>query len=345
MKILFNSYQSISLMKGGPTYKIIQLKKSLEKIGVSVELFNQWKQINYTDFDLVHIFNAHSGTYHFSESLKLSGIKYVVNPIYFSKHSSSKIRLYLKAQKIVKKLLNGTLSEIAMAQEICKNAELVLPNTNNEKMLIKNGLGIVEKKLTTIPNGVEKRFLFAQPDYFKVKYKMTDFILHVGHIGANRKNTYNLLQAVLKIDHPLVIIGNVLNNSEGVKCMKIIQNASNILHLDWVDHDDDLLKSAYAACNTFVLPSKYETPGRAALEAALAGAKIVITPNGGTREYFRDMAYYCNPNSIDDIKAKITESLNDKNPGKLSAHISKNYLWDKIADQTKLVYTQLINNF
>jgi len=43
-----------------------------------------------------------------------------------------------------------------------------------------------------------------------------------------------------------------------------------------------MLASAYAACDVFVLPSMFETPGIAALEAGLAGAKIVITKYGGT---------------------------------------------------------------
>ena len=39
------------------------------------------------------------------------------------------------------------------------------------------------------------------------------------------------------------------------------------------DHDDPLLASAYAAARVFALPSWFETPGLAALEAALAGRR------------------------------------------------------------------------
>ena len=56
------------------------------------------------------------------------------------------------------------------------------------------------------------------------------------------------------------------------------------------DHDDPLLASAYAAARVFALPSWFETPGLAALEAALAGARWSITPFGCTREYFGDHA-------------------------------------------------------
>ena len=110
MKILFCGYQSISFMKGGPTYKIQQLKRSLEKLSVKVDLFNQWENDSVDHYDLIHIFNAHSGTYHFAKSLQLKSIKYVVNPIFYSKHSKNVLRAYLYLQKLTGKLFKGTLS-------------------------------------------------------------------------------------------------------------------------------------------------------------------------------------------------------------------------------------------
>ena len=344
MKIYFASNQATMLMRGGPTFKIICLRNALQKIGANVEFLNYWDtQLKFSENEFVHIFTANSGTYHLAESLKLYGTKYIVNSIFFSKHSPLKIKAYLFGQKLINNLLNGTMSEISMAREVCKNAELVLPNTDEENNIIKNGFGIPSQKLITIHNGVEKRFINSNPDYFEQKYNVKDFILHVGHIGADRKNTYNLLKALELLKHPAVIIGNILNNLEGKRCMAIIQNNPQILHLDWINHKDPILESAYAACNTFVLPSLYETPGRAALEAALAGAKIVITPHGGTKEYFNNLAEYCNPYSIKSISTTISNSLNSVKSDKLSDHISKNYLWDKIAEKTKIIYEKVMN--
>ena len=62
-----------------------------------------------------------------------------------------------------------------------------------------------------------------------------------------------------------------------------------------LDHDDPLLASAYAAARVFALPSWFETPGLAALEAALAGCAVVITPYGSTREYFGGLVAYARP--------------------------------------------------
>ena len=129
---------------------------------------------------------------------------------------------------------------------------------------------------------MEKRFLEADPKIFINKYGIKDFILNVGHIGIERKNTLTLIKALSKIDHPAVIIGKIYNTSEGLSCIKEAKKNKNLIIIDGLDHNSKMLESAYAASKVFVLPAKYETPGIAGLEAGLAGSKIVITKYGGT---------------------------------------------------------------
>ena len=147
----------------------------------------------------------------------------------------------------------------------------------------------------------------------------------------------------LSIDYPTVIIGNVLNNNNGKNCLELIKKNKNILFLDWIKHSDPLLESAYAASKIFVLPSLYETPGRAALEAGLCGSNISITPYGGTKEYFSNYVNYMNPYSITSIQKSIIKSINKPNSQKLSKHIKNNFLWGKIAEQTKKEYIKIIS--
>ena len=87
----------------------------------------------------------------------------------------------------------------------------------------------------------------------------------------------------------------------------------------------------------------YETPGIAALEAGLAEAKVVITPYGGTKDYFKDMAEYVNPYSVDSIQAGIEKALNKPKDDKLKKHIGQNLLWDKIAYESVRVYQEVLN--
>lgn len=342
MKIYLASYQSIMLNRGGPTYKLLHIKKALENIGIDVKLFDMWDfNLKLTKEDLVHIFLANISTYSLASNLKLYGAKYVVNPIIYSNHPAWKLRLYQNLEKPLNRLFIRSISDYQITEFICNNAEKVLPNTIDEGNLLVDGMNVNRDKIQVIHNGVEKRFAEADATLFQKKYGLKDFILYVGHLGPVRKNGKNIINALQQVDHPTVIIADILYNEEGDWCRKEIEKSKNIIHIPWITHDDPILASAYAACKTFALPTRYETPGRAALEAGLAGANIVITPFGGTKEYFMDFADYANPYSVKSIRETIEKSLNKDKNEKLKNHIKENFLWDVIAKKTVEIYRKV----
>ncbi|RLC57210.1 MAG: hypothetical protein DRH89_04020 [Candidatus Cloacimonadota bacterium] len=344
MRIHLASYQSIMLNRGGPTYKLLHTKKALEEIGVDVKLFDMWDfNLKLTKDDLVHIFLANISTYSLAANLKLYGAKYVVNPIIFSNHPAWKIKLYQNLEKPLNKLFVRSISDYKITNLICNNAEKVLPNTIDEGNLLVNGMNVDKEKMQVIHNGVEKRFAEADASLFQKKYGLKDFILYVGHLGPDRKNGKNIIKSLRQIDHPAVIIADILHNEEGAWCRKEIEKNNNIKLIEWMNHDDPLFASAYAACHTFILPTKYETPGRAALEAGLSGANIVITPKGGTKEYFDDMAFYPDPGSVDSIIKSISDALNTTKNSNLRNHIMKRFLWSIIAEKTIQMYQSVLS--
>ncbi|MDP8267320.1 MAG: glycosyltransferase [Candidatus Tenebribacter davisii] len=344
MRIHLASYQSIMLNRGGPTYKLLHLKKALEKLGVDVKFFDMWDfNLKLTDDDLVHIFLSNTSTFSLANNLKLYGAKYVVNPIIFSNHPAWKIKLYQTLEKPLNKLFVRSISDYRITEQICNNAEKVLPNTVDEGNLLVKGMGVDKNKIQVIHNGVEKRFADASSSLFQKKYGLKNFILYVGHLGAERKNGVKVISALQQIDHPSVIIADILHNQEGEWCRAEINKSKNIKLIEWLNHDDPLFASAYAACHTFILPTKYETPGRSALEAGLAGANIVITPNGGTKEYFGDLAEYPNPHLVSSIQKAIQTALNKPRSSQLSDHIKKNFVWSVIAKETLQMYKSVLN--
>lgn len=343
MKIKIASYQSVMLIRGGPYVKIAELKKHLEKLGVGVELFNMWEPAEkMIDCDLVYLFGANIGVYHFARGLMERKVRFVVNPIFYTRQSPRAIKTICSIDKLSRKFLRGFWWEYGFTRDICQWAELVLPNTDAEGKLISEGMSIPPEKIKMIPNGVSERFLNGDPKLFQDKYGMKDFILNVGHIGPDRKNVLALVKALEGIDHPAVIIGRITPGGESEAVLAEAQKNKNLLIIDGIDHDDPLLASAYAACDTFALPSKFETPGRAALEAALAGAKIVITPHGGTREYFGDMAEYVDPYSVNSIRSGIQKVLKQPKTSDLRKQVKNHFLWDRIAQQTVEVFEDLL---
>jgi len=344
LKICFATYPGVTITAGGPFVKIYDLRISLEKKGVNIDLFNLWEANHkIKEYDLFHVFGGNFAIYDLCRHLSSNKIKYVVNPILFSRHSFKTIKVMLTADRILKRIINGIRMDYGYSKEICEWSSMVLPNTSSEAELVNKGLSISNRKIRVVHNGVSEKFLSENPELFKDKYKLENFILYVGHLGSARKNGLLLIKALKQINLPAVIIGKISNTSEGEKIRGELKDAKHITLIESLSNDSELLRSAYAACDTFVLPSWYETPGRAALEAGLAGAKVVITPYGGTKDYFNKMVEYVNPYSVESIREGIVKSLSKPKDLILKEYINKNFLWDKIADETINIYNEVIN--
>jgi glycosyltransferase involved in cell wall biosynthesis len=341
MKIVFASYQPLSILHGGPRVQTLQTKLELEKLGVRVELFDSWKHFVKEEKTFFHIFAANIGTYHLTSILHDFKLPFVASSIFYTRQSPFTIRLTLRLNKMLKTFKTGIWTNYEFTRQVCDWSKAVLPNTTDEKKLVTQGLQIEPQKVTIVPNGVEARFKYGDPSLFKKKYGIDKFILNVGHIGPARKNVLQLIRAMQQIDHPSVIIGKVTDSPAAKECLAEAAKSKQITVIEGLDNDSDMLASAYAAADVFALPSLFETPGIAALEAGLAGAKIVITPIGGTKDYFGTMAEYVDPYSVDSIRNGITFALNSQKNSHLQQHIEKEFLWSRVAEKTLAVYKQV----
>ncbi len=345
MKINFACYQSVMFVHGGPHVAIVETKAHLRRMGVEIGYFDMWdEKEKVLDCDLIQLFGANLGNFHLARDLKNRNIKFAVMPIFYSRHSAGLIRSANVLYRGMRKMIRGIWWDWHFPRDICHWAEAVMPNTMAEARLIEKGLCVPKEKIHWIPNGVSEQFLSADPALFQKKYGVRDFILNVGHIGPDRKNVLSLIRALSRIDHPAVIIGQVVSSREAELCLSEAKKNKNLILIDGLDHDSPLLASAYAACRVFALPSKFETPGIAALEAGLAGANIVITPHGGTQEYFEDQAEYVNPYSVRSIRTAIEKALNSQKTDTLKKHIQRNFLWNRVAERMLDVYRKTLGN-
>lgn len=342
MRVYIASYQAVSILHGGPNTQVRNTIRYLGEHGVEARLFDPWSPFAKADCDLFHLFAANIGTYHLAREIHALGIPLVVSPITYSLHSHAFLRTALAATRMLQKLGQGIWSDYAFTADICRWAAKVLPNSRAEGEVVERGLGIPASKIAVIPNGVDERFAHGDPSLFTQRYGVDRFILNVGHIGHRRKNVLALIKALGQIQHPSVIIGRVIAGAYGDACVQEARKHKHILLIDGLKNDDELLASAYAAADVFVLPSLFETPGIAALEAGLAGAKIVITPYGGTKEYFGTMAEYVEPRSVASIRDGILRALAKKNDSRLQEHIRREFLWQRIAAKTAAVYQDIL---
>jgi len=199
---------------------------------------------------------------------------------------------------------------------------------------------IDKNKIKIIPNGVDAEISNGNSSIFYNKYGLYDFILFIGRIEP-RKNVYRLIEAFnsLELKTHLVIIGKKTDIDYYNKCQSISSN--KIIYIPSFSHDDEMLRSAYKAAKVVVLPSFLETPGLVALEGGAAGANIVITKIGGTKDYFGDMAWYIDPTSTTNIAIALKKAYESEKTSTLSNHILSNFTWDIVAEKTKKIYDDL----
>ncbi|HTW90539.1 MAG TPA: glycosyltransferase family 4 protein [bacterium] len=343
MRVLFGSFSAITVLGGGVEVQMRSLARELAKLGVEVELFDPWKRYDLKDFAFFHLFGSHVGTYHLGRSMHGLGMKLVVTPVFYSRHSPARVATAIGLAGKVRQR-GGFWTEHMFCKELCDMAELVLPDTMDEMDMLAKGFGVPQTKMHELPNGVEERFANATPDLFVKEYGLRDFVLYVGHVGPARKNVFPMLKAAKALNVPTVLIGPVSETGYANQCMKLVADSPNIKVIPGLAPDSPLLESAYAACDTFILPSLYETPGLAALEAGLAGAKVCITRYGGTQEYFADLAAYLEPASEESIRNAIEQTLARKKDSALRERIMKNYLWPRAGETLAQIYRSATNS-
>ncbi len=188
---------------------------------------------------------------------------------------------------------------------------------------------------------------------FIEKYNLSpnSYILSVGMMDE-RKNTINMIKAFLSVYHivkkKLVIIGGFrfAKESNTKEFLKILnENSDKIIHIGFIDKNKnlDMLRSAYYNCAYHLLPSYIETPGIVNIEALYFGKNIIVGSCAPVKEYFGDIAIYCNPKDVNSIAKAISKAdelpyYNEKNMNL----VREKYIYSKIINQLIDVYEELL---
>lgn len=344
MKILLMYPPAAAISRGGLWTQVEKSAEALRSRGVEVDMTSPGEGTSLTSYDLCHIVGANMATYHVARELHRRNVPFVVSPVFFSLHSPAFLRGALRAYRMLRRFVKGVWMDYGYIADVCSWSRAVLPNTRAEGELLQEGFAIDRGKITVIPNGVDGRFYTARPDAFRERYGGDDFVLTVGYFGRGRKNTLGLIRALGKMGLRGIIIGGAEDPAYFDLCSREAGKNPKILIIPGLPAGSDLLASAYAACRVFVLPSLYETPGIAALEAGLAGANIVITKHGGTTEYFGSWAEYVEPRSEQSIIDGTRKAWEKGRTSDLREHIRQNYVWDRIGGQLLEAYRSALKS-
>jgi len=343
--IFYYVYPSAFQNPGGGEFHLLKTKEYVEKLGVKVLLFDMWKD-KLTKNDILHVFGSVKEAYGLMEAARSIGTKIVHTPIIWYTWRDAFSIGYQPQERLlcILRQFGKTFFPIIPSTRkwMMQTADIVLTSAHMEAEQIHRYFLIPKEKIKVVMSGTDRYFADSNKNIFIKKYELDNFVLTVGRIEP-RKNHLNLIRAMNGINRKLVIVGNPVSHHQDYyqQCQK--EAGPNIKFLGWLDQNSDDLRSAYAACDVFVLPSWCESPGLVALEAGLSGAKMVITSGGTTKEYFKDLVEYVDPSSVSDIRKKILVALDQEKTSKLKEYIQNNYLWEHTAKKTLEIYDSLRN--
>jgi glycosyltransferase involved in cell wall biosynthesis len=323
MKVLFNTYPMAFHTPGGGEVQLLQYRQHLQIKNTSVTMFDLWEP-HLLDFNLVHFFSCIGGSVHFCAFVKSIGLPLVISP-----------NLWITSEN--KHLYPG--EEI---RTLFVLADKVIGNSDLECDLLASVFNIPRDKFATVYNGINE--IFFRPtnaDIFRKHFGINgQFILNVANIEP-RKNQIQLARALKNFpDLKLVIIGYE-RDSEYAKLL-YEEAGDQLIYLGPLPHESELLRSAYAACELFALPSTLETPGLATLEASAIGTRILVTAEGSAVEYFGDGAIYVNPEDFFSISQGIAEALLRPKLEVLSLTMRGNFTWHGAVNTLSGIYSELM---
>ena len=365
MKVLFQSRKTLYSVPGGDTTQIMKTKEYLEKLGVAVDVSLELTP-DVSKYDIVHVFNLMRpqelylqvknakkyekrvalstiyGPYEEYEKKARGGILQVLNNCL----SITQIE-YLKV--IARAILNfefnkGTLTYLLnghkrLQRKIIKMVDVFLPNSDSEMLRVAKDFNLKQYNYVAVANAVDvNKFDYDKIGISPELEKYRDCVLCVSRIEG-RKNQLNVIRACKNLPYKFVFIGKAGANFKKYleQCKK--EANSNTFFLGQIEHEK--LPQFYKLAKVHILASWMETPGLSSLEAGIMHTNVVVTKKGDTEDYFKQYAFYCEPDDLESIRTAVKQAYESPFDYNFLERIINNFKWEDTAKQTYQGYLSI----
>lgn len=271
-------------------------------------IFNKWRNVPIEKFiGPIDIFHSSDWTQPKSKAKKVTTFHDVV-PLKYPKWSHPKI---VSVHRRRLQLVEQEIDRVIAVSESTKKDLLEISKIPAEKITVIYEGPTVNFK----PQSEEAR------QKFKQKYNLPDkFILAIGGVGE-RRNLERIKEACR--GYNLVIAGQTI---------------------PWLNLEE--LGLLYSSAQVLVYCSLYEGFGLPILDAFSCGIPVITSNVSSMPEVGGKAALYVDPYSLEDIKEKLGNVLNDKNLKeemvKKGFQRAKQFSWEKAARETAEVYKELM---
>lgn len=334
MKVLFQAYNTCCQTEsGGVQVRIRKIKQLLENRGIQVDFFNTFNT-KIKDYDVLHIFSLKEESLGVASTAKKLGLKVVISTIVNTTEWRAKaIRNTLFFPHVLRGL--GIEPIEYQRYEILQLCDCIFVESKTEADFISKYYKVDSNKIKIVPNGVDLQPSASKSIYERIKPNRK-YVLQVGRIDSN-KNTLNTIKAVKGADYDLVIIGGKFSGATDhyyEKCIKEAEDMPNVHFLGWLDPKSDMLASAYQNSQAVIMPSKSETFGLVAVEAAMAGTHVCLSNNLAILDFGvfkKDFTF--NSSNPKDIRRVLDKAMNTPKDNIVKELAQKVFSWDKIIDE------------
>lgn len=340
-KVLIVPHASYAFPHGGMEVQQDQTVSALLGIGIDVELFDPWAE--EIDADIVHVFGSGYPHASFIERCRAQDQRVVVTSMFMPERPVWQHALMRRLSKVIPH------TTVGLRNSALQNADRVIAISESEKKDLIAAFDIDDSKVSVLSNGIEERFYEADASVFESTYGLRDYVLCVGSVEV-RKNQVRLASALKDLATPVVFIGPAASHggdaaeayARGLE--EIVDTHDHMLWIKGLDHSGPLLASAYAGASVHVLVSVAEAQGLVTMEAAAAGASIVVSDLPQLRELFGSDIHYADPNSDSSILNTVRESLDETavRPT-IQSHPSWMKTWGDVAHGLDVIYRSVMN--
>lgn len=335
---------------GGHCTQVEKTAEALREIGVTVEVTHEEAcDVGYLrGFDIVHGFGMKPDHFRITRA---AGVPVAISSVYWRRSYlmadddrgqplRRTVRRARKGLSLLRSSLRGVLGDHLerMGEPYTSRrvqfelADVLIPNSLSEARAIVDDLG-VSTPMHVAPNAADPGRFYPNPD---IAHSDKRDVLMAGRFEPH-KNQLGLIRAMRGHEIAVRLIGppHPDHGDYYAACRRAARG--NIKLLDPVDHYEQLLE-IYQRARVHALPSWYETTGLVSLEAALAGANIVTTDRGDTKDYFDGVAWFCDPAKPKTIRRAVERAYAAPPNDALRERVLDRFTWRQTAVHTLEAY-------
>lgn len=328
MKVLQVLRVDAGLYYGGGEVQAERTRDALINLGVDVRVHGG---MNADLGDVVHFFGLFDSHWEIAEHCLRLGVPYVVSPIFVTPRTVGRLKWRSFRQRHI------DFQFPKKQWKLLQNAQQIYPLTKFEKTNIQTFFpGLSDERFHSVPNGVEDRFAHGDPSVFRREFGIEGpFILHAATIERS-KNQLGVIQALKGSNAQGVFIGRVHDEDYWKECQA--QMTPSMRFLGTIPHAGEMLPSTYAAADVFCLPSRREILPLSAMEATVAGCRLILGSKWGGQEIWEGAATFVDPDDVSAIRSAALAAMNKTDNGAKPEAFLEKYRWSSVATRLQGLY-------